>query len=591
MPVESITAFNGGLVTEPAPHRLAANEAVMVENCHIRDGAIRPMLAAVLAASILTGCQSIYKFNGAWETHSGDCYFAEENEVLYWADGGVPQKKRASDGAQARLGIEPPVWAFGISPSASSTASSNRFLLPQAGLSYAVTFYSDPLLGGWGGESAPAVLGVGESYVTPILDGSLLAADAEIFIRDEAGSVPSSGMLKIDDEYIIYASKTTVGFGTFKLHGLARGANGSTAADHASGSTFAIYFAQVDLSDLPVSSDPQVTTKRIYRVAGGEYRLVAEIPNATTAYTDVLVDEQLGDVITSDDNDPPPNLTGICGPYNGMFFGWLGNVLYSSKVGVPDAWGERFQFKRPIAACVIHGGSVVVLCEDAPYIISGDDPNVLYRSKALSQQGCLFGRTAVDAGPVLLYLSPDGVCALDGLTSRVVSDALAKSDLTLADPHAAYHDEQYFLFHAGGCIIGDFHGGRPIWRTCTETGISAYRDDAEDTLYIGRVDGVYEWGAGGSLPWRYWTGELVAGSLAQSKEFWFLILHAVGQFRCQLFVDGENLHDDTETLPERESYRVRLGGASRGYRPQLRLEGSGTVYAVEIEHSGPGRSR
>ena len=57
----------------------------------------------------------------------------------------------------------------------------------------------------------------------------------------------------------------------------------------------------VDLSSLPTSSDPGLTAKRIYRTdSSGDYRLVAEIPNAQTTYTDNTTNAALGAVLDED---------------------------------------------------------------------------------------------------------------------------------------------------------------------------------------------------------------------------------------------------------------------------------------------------
>ncbi len=61
----------------------------------------------------------------------------------------------------------------------------------------------------------------------------------------------------------------------------------------------------IDLSGLPVSTDPVAfTTKRIYRIdtdaVGGAYQLVAEIPEATTIYTDTAATATLGATLNDD---------------------------------------------------------------------------------------------------------------------------------------------------------------------------------------------------------------------------------------------------------------------------------------------------
>ncbi|MCG3177006.1 MAG: hypothetical protein MOGMAGMI_01970 [Candidatus Omnitrophica bacterium] len=64
----------------------------------------------------------------------------------------------------------------------------------------------------------------------------------------------------------------------------------------------------VDMTSIPVSTDPQVTRRRIYRTTsgGGIYFFLHEITdNTTTTYTDNAADSTLGTTEVPEDNDPP----------------------------------------------------------------------------------------------------------------------------------------------------------------------------------------------------------------------------------------------------------------------------------------------
>lgn len=604
MPTASVAAFNGGLVNKPAPHLLADDQAVVCENCIIDTGAIVPLAGTLSVATAGTTNLSIYKFGADWQTHTAERWYAEAGAVLYWADGGVPQKKNAA-GTQVRIGIVAPA----TSPAEGALTKTGTAKIVGTGnpsvISYVVTFYSDPLLtGGWGGESANCVaIEVGDLQATHF--SSAVTPDfTDLQIAITAGSLSATGgTLQIGDEFITYTGSTLIldlpSYDVYQLTGVTRGAYGSGAVFHGGNEVVREAYSAIGLTGVPVSADPQVNARRIWRLVAGEYRLAGQInDNTTTTYSDAATDADLGgvDILTTDDNDTPPALTGICGPYNGMMFGWLGDTVYWSKVGKYDAWpadgGQQFEFGSDVTSCAVFGNYVVVLCPDGLYTLFGDDPAQMSRSKALTKQGCVAGRTAVDAGRYLLYLSPDGVCAFDGAYSLVISDPkLSKATFSaLSSPFGAFHDGHYHLFHSTGSIIGDFRGADPVWRTSTVTAASAWRSDEDDALYLGQTGEIHEWGAGAPLDWRYWTGELSVGSLTATKIFHTLVAHHEGTVRCEFYVDGGREHDET-VYGDRAAQRMRLSEEARGYRPQLRLSGSGTLYAIEFEYSGPGRAR
>lgn len=608
MSIANLGQFSGGLVNKAGPHLLADDQAVVCENCVIDTGVIVPLAGTLAVLSTDTTNLSIYKFGDAWETHTAERWYAEEGSRLYWADGGIPQKKHATLG-QARLGIVAPATA----PAAGSltTTGTAGIVLPEGGASYVVTHFSDPLLaGGWGGESAPSdEVRIDEAanlyfVLTNDPDGSLPLLPSggfptTLYAVHSGATFPASGTLSVDGELMTYSSRAE-GLTDVQFTISGRGVNGTTFAQHFQGAAGHIAYSAIGLTGIPVSADPQVNARRIWRMLAREYRLVGQInDNTTTTYSDTMSDAVLSGatILTTDDNDTPPALDWICGPYNGMLFGGVGNTLRWTKIAKYDAWPEEyaFDFQEDLTIGVVFGGAVIVLCSDGLHSVSGSDPAYLSRTKTLTKQGCLHGRTAVDAGRALLYLSPDGVCAFDGAYSVVASDAaLTKATFGLTDPKAAFHDGHYHLFHSTGCIIGDFRGDAPIWRTATVTAASVFRSDADDALYLGKPGAIHEWGAGTPMAWRYWTGELSFGTLAATKIFHTLVCHYENDVRCELYVDGKQRHDKT-VQGERRAYRMRLTGAARGYRPQLRMSGPaaapGTVYAIEFEYSGPGRAR
>lgn len=604
MPIESLQSFFGGLLTKKAPHLLGPHEAVMAENCVIDSGRISPLRASALAATVATGTASIFLFSGAWLSHTSERWYTQSDFEgalrCYYADGGIPQKRNTA-GDEVRLGIEAPEGTITATPG----AAHGTLVSP---LEYAVTYFSDPLLDGWGGESAPLQQEVTfDPKLTGIEFGSAKNhtpqdTSLELVFGISTDLLPTNGYVIVGTtgEIIRYAYRESLS--STYLQGCERGALGTMPQPiAASAPVYAYGVSQVTLAGVPVSGDPQVTSRRLYRLSGNEYRLSGEVPdNTATTHVETVQDSDLGRILTSDDHDPPPNLTGICGPYNGMLIGWLDRTLYGTKVGIPDAWKELFSFPTEIAAAATFGGYVVVLTQDGVYTVSGADPEGMARHKSMSTQGCFHGRTVADGGAGLAYLSPDGVCLFDGVTSQVISEKLKRSTFTtMTGPKGAFHDGHYFLFFdsnedypGGGCLIGDLRGAEPIWRTATETARSVFRSDVDDRLYLGMADGssINEWEAGAAMPWRYWTGDLAFGSLMAEKLLYSATLDCSGDVQLEVWIDGQRRHLKLVESPTRP-YRMRMAGSCRGRKIQICLSGDGTVNSLEFDHSGLRRSR
>lgn len=104
---------------------------------------------------------------------------------------------------------------------------------------------------------------------------------------------------------------------------------------------------KVVLSSIPVSSDSQVTQRRIYRSlpGGSTYYLVATInDNTTTSFTDNIPDTMLGWAM-SDDNDVAP--LGGCSEWWDQKL-WImdkdENIAYFSKTDIPDSFDTSSRY-------------------------------------------------------------------------------------------------------------------------------------------------------------------------------------------------------------------------------------------------------
>lgn len=588
-----IPAFTG-LNLRAAPHLLKPGEATNAHDCVLDSGAIVPLKDATsVEAVVSSGIKAIYYWNNALQTATTDRWYAEAGQYLYWADGGVPQKVKAG-GIQRRLGVEPP----STGPTVASVSSVNsRLLLPTTGRQYLVTFVTSD-----GAESAPQAQPVKMTPITTFLNTYLSTTDTGVALRINGNAIPGSGAIYINGEIISYTSRSLDPANTI-LSGVTRGANGTVAKSHELGASVTFVYDHIALSGIPTAAaGSDVTSRRIYALVSGEFRLLSTLAdNTTTTFNDNKSDADLSSnhILGSDDHDLPPNLTGIVGPHNGMMFGWVGRALRWTKVGNFDAWPEEYtfdDFPAPITCAVPWGGFLVVFTAESAYTVSGSDPEALSRFKVQGTVGTTYPRSVVNIGPGLLYVSNRGVEIFDGIISKSLSYDKLGEQVILVNPRAAFFRGRAFIFHGGaslngktmpsGCLIADLRAGDPVWTTSGITTPVPYVRPAVDQLYLVSGTNLVRWGSGSARTWSYSTGLLDAQDGRQGKLYSVLRLDAEGAVTATPKVNGAAIGSPAfavSTSGTRAQHRKRLP-PERGERFSLDLGGTGSLHGITLEY-------
>lgn len=210
----------------------------------------------------------------------------------------------------------------------------------------------------------------------------------------------------------------------------------------------------VNLANIPVSPDPQVTMKRLYRtLSGGDgiWYYLAEITNATTVYVDNTADTGLGPVMRDLVDDPIPDSVEIVSvwPQANRLVGIdvdLQAVVYSDAFDLDEGFFKAESWPTdnlifvsyddgdPIRGLAALFGSIFVFKERSVWRIEGVPPDltispVMYRydltgAGALSHKGILVDQDEA------LFASQDGMYALsrqsqaEGFESRRLSSAI-----------------------------------------------------------------------------------------------------------------------------------------------------------------------
>ena len=195
--------------------------------------------------------------------------------------------------------------------------------------------------------------------------------------------------------------------------------------------------AQLDLTKVPVSEDPQVIARQIYRtVAGGSVFLFLDRidNNSRTDYTDTFADGSLGNATPpqagdfSDDNSPPPK--------GGIVKTWKDTVwvagdpqnprsLFFSDSNEPESFPliNEFQLDDKITAMYETYSSFIVETETGKWQVLGDNPDFSV-DKMVNNMGCVGRRAAGQTRLIGYAVDRDGLRLFDGNNAMKISEPI-----------------------------------------------------------------------------------------------------------------------------------------------------------------------
>ena len=187
----------------------------------------------------------------------------------------------------------------------------------------------------------------------------------------------------------------------------------------------------VALTNIPISTDVQVTAREIYRTQqdGQIYFLAATISdNISTTYTDNIDDDDLDSVQLQTDNDPPTAQYAEAWAHEGQMW-WCGDPTsgaegraYYSPVGRPEAVKGFVDVTNTDDPCQVgfsFAESNWVMTQKNLYRIVGDDEPYIPR-KVFQIPGTIYPKTLVVTPFGVVYQSFDGVRRFDGNSSELV---------------------------------------------------------------------------------------------------------------------------------------------------------------------------
>lgn len=192
----------------------------------------------------------------------------------------------------------------------------------------------------------------------------------------------------------------------------------------------------VAVSDIAVSSNPRVTSRRVYRTIaeGGSFYLLRVLDdNTTTTLLDTVADDNLTTLATLDQDIPPEGDLVMTYGDHLLIAGDPNypNRLYFCVANYPDQWPSTYYVSvgsadDQIQNMFIHEGAPYLLLTAGIARLLGSDPDTFVTTATRSHLGT-YARWSQAVGPDGMYfLAYDGVYRFDGVKSTRVSDAIGR---------------------------------------------------------------------------------------------------------------------------------------------------------------------
>jgi len=365
------------------------------------------------------------------------------------------------------------------------------------------------------------------------------------------------------------------------------------SATSMSASTEDVYPGESVVVTMPTAptGNYNVTKKRIYRSASGSantsFFFVAEVPVATTTYTDSISGDSLNEEIPSLTwEHPVSTLQGLVGLPNGVMAAFSGNDIYFSEPYRPFAWPTQYMqtVGYPVVGLAVVDTTVVVLTKGRPYFIQGSHPDSSVMVEADVNQACISKRSIVSINNYVLYAAPDGLVGLSPGGSSVVTqsmfDKYSWQSMNPSGLVGARYENQYVGFlnttTGNGGFVYDMNAKTWNFHNIYATG--GYNDLKNDSLYIIKGDELWKWDTGSALAYTW-----------KSKKFTYPEPKSFSCYRVQaeaypitmkIWRDGTKIVDLSLTNDSLQRIPSGLGNDW-----EFQIDGSTEVYNVQIAQS------
>ena len=251
--------------------------------------------------------------------------------------------------------------------------------------------------------------------------------------------------------------------------------------------------------------------------AGGMlYHDVSENPGTSTPrywgedgydFVDDFNFASLLNALVTDDYDPPPEgLRGLVEYNNNILVGFVGNELYFSEPGQYHAWPRAYKKEIPhnIVGLAVFSGYLLIVTENYPYLLSGNDPVVLSLTRVDARSPCLNKRSIASMGFGVMYATHDGLALYSTTTGPQLATRMLynsdtwNEDLDPSTLIATAYKDTYLAWHADGGLSFERDervGGFFVDLATVEKPEATWYDPLTNKLYYatGNTGDVYLW--------------------------------------------------------------------------------------------------
>jgi len=188
----------------------------------------------------------------------------------------------------------------------------------------------------------------------------------------------------------------------------------------------------INYTSIPVSTNPQVNARRIYRTLAnqtGEYYLVATITdNIQTTLTEDVLQNDMGDA-ASFDNGLPPTTCAHLTIWNERM--WVTDTvdLFFSEFGLPESYSEfsvisvRPDDGHTINGLLAFGDALIIGKTNATYLVSGTDEADFSLSTLSDKFGCRSHDSMATAEGLAFWFGGDNYYMTDGNNVKAIGDS------------------------------------------------------------------------------------------------------------------------------------------------------------------------
>ena len=289
----------------------------------------------------------------------------------------------------------------------------------------------------------------------------------------------------------------------FRLSGMTEGSYNGEHEIASVVDSHTITFDQTGVSDSPALTD-----------SGTFYYDVAESLEDTPRYwgfggdysfTDDFSFRSVTGVLPSENYEAPPaDLQGLVLLQNNILAGFVGNDVYFSEPGQYHAWPAAYKrsFDSNIVAILPNSGNIIILTEDYPYLISGNDPAVFTQTRLTGRYPCVSRQSVSFTSVGAVYASHDGLILVSATTPQLLTRIFHSSESwnESVDPTTlvgtTFKDKYFASYDTGSLVLEEFvDRQRASIIDCDASFTAAWYDSIDNDLYYvaDETGSVYRW--------------------------------------------------------------------------------------------------